>query len=478
MYFLAKLQPNLKEPGDFFTVSEKKRQIDQFYAQRQHIPLCIDHCNAPPVAGFVVPERDRIGRVVDLLTNRQGDLLVKLVLDQSHEAYARINKSIALDHQKWGVSVWIDTIDSGTRQQGVYKQLTHVALTTDPYFAKHNTFLHKWQLQEAPLDRIIARELYAAGEGDSYAHPSLVDKLKAVADFDSRQRIRHGGPLNTVTVTPPAMDQQETQQSSATDEQSMEHEEERGDELEPPMKRRRLENDAQGQQQKQAVGMAGGLPSLESINMSDPRAVKEAKRLYDTHLDKSEVPLHRQDRDFRKIYDKLDDVDAEHNKTFQKHLTNLRTGYGYDDQPDLTNEFVPTQTFLTFAAANSMLGEANEKKIKEKDSIIRRKDEELKHLRSLVPSESSSAKAVGFADKASAATTPRQSTGSVDLGALDNDKSKSSRTLNSTYYKNMYQEPVKKNPYARSGTVVDEKYLPLYHDLVPAFQAKVSQRFS
>lgn len=179
-YFVAPLHPDLVEArapgyrGGFFTRAEKERQIDAFYAERQEIPLCIDHCGAA-TCGFVVPERERIGRVVDLFNDARGRLMVKLKLDNRHAAYARIHRGMQLRGERWGVSVWIDRDARGN------KRLTHVALTTDPAFAALDTFLQSEAVEEWALDREIVRRHYRGrGHGQCYAAPAFEKRLAGI----------------------------------------------------------------------------------------------------------------------------------------------------------------------------------------------------------------------------------------------------------------------------------------------------------
>lgn len=183
MYFVATLHPNLVEDkGLFFTQTEKEKQIRDFYEKKQVIPLCIDHCGAD-TCGFIVPEKERIGYVVDLFNNKKGELMVKLRLDGSHPAYKLIHQGMQLRRERWGVSVWIEC-DYNTRLKQMNKSLTHVALTTDPLFAKHNTFLHQFSFDEHPLDRIIAQHYYDEQNPQCYASPQLKQKIKGMREIE------------------------------------------------------------------------------------------------------------------------------------------------------------------------------------------------------------------------------------------------------------------------------------------------------
>lgn len=191
-HFIATLHPDLEETrdksysGGFFTRDDKKRQILDFYQKKKHIPLCIDHCGAN-TCHFIVPEGERIGHVNDLFIGKNGDMMVKLELDKKHPAYVQISQGLHLKNEKWGVSVWIEH-NKRTRD----KQLTHVALTTDPYFASRNTFLHKFGYKEEHMDREIARCYYKDGDGESFASPELKKKLRGIARYTRVEATRSG----------------------------------------------------------------------------------------------------------------------------------------------------------------------------------------------------------------------------------------------------------------------------------------------
>jgi hypothetical protein len=185
-HFIATLHPDLEETrnknyrGGHFSLEEKKKQIRDFYGKKQHIPLCIDHCGAN-TCNFVVPEGERIGKVNDLFIGRNGDMMVKLELDKKHPAYVQISQGLHMKNEKWGVSVWIEH-NKRTRE----KQLTHVALTTDPYFAERNTFLHKFGFKEEHINNEIARQYYKEGDGECFASEELKKKLKSMCSLHSR----------------------------------------------------------------------------------------------------------------------------------------------------------------------------------------------------------------------------------------------------------------------------------------------------
>lgn len=181
MYWLAKLHPNLVnvKGGERYKKSlfanqrEKKRAILEFYANREVIPLCIDHCGAE-TCGFVVPQQERIGTVRDLFNNAPGEMVMVLHLDGAHPAFKQINRGLFMHKQRWGVSVWIDLYESGR------KKLTHVALTTDPHFARYGTWLDKWAVEEWAIDSEVARHHFQRDRGLCYAAPEFVKKMTGI----------------------------------------------------------------------------------------------------------------------------------------------------------------------------------------------------------------------------------------------------------------------------------------------------------
>lgn len=196
-YHLVKLHPQLLGDGRdghrdtlLQTREEKERVVRDFYDKRQHIPLCLDHCGATR-GGFVVPQEQRIGRVVDLFTDRHGQLLVKLHLSGGTPAFQQITRET---HQgvPWGVSVWLDVLRDRPGGTISEKRLTHVALTKDPYFARHNTFMRDWSPSESGIDALVHKMgLYEEGAGECFAGEPFKAKLKGGYDFDSIRASPH-----------------------------------------------------------------------------------------------------------------------------------------------------------------------------------------------------------------------------------------------------------------------------------------------
>lgn len=176
MFHFATLQPDVVQDTEighaFFSQADREKQIRDFYAEDQDIPLNLNH-DGCDVMGRVVVPMARCGRVLDLLQGRDGALLVKMQLYTRHKAYAEIANDLMDRRNKWGVSVFIDA----TPRE---KRLVHVALTKTPLLAAYNTFIHLSAWDEAVLDREIAHRFYAEGDGRCFAVAAYKTKLRGM----------------------------------------------------------------------------------------------------------------------------------------------------------------------------------------------------------------------------------------------------------------------------------------------------------
>lgn len=278
-YHLAKLHPNLVDDRDaanhqglLLTREEKERVVNDFYTRKQHIPLCVDHCNATR-GGFVVPEHERIGQVLDLFNDKHGQMLVKFKLDGEHPSFKPLIQGMHSQKEQWGVSVWVDVARQGGPGGPITgKNLTHVALTRDPYFAHHNTFMRDWSDTESGIDRLIAKKhLFTEGDGECFASQSLKDKLKGVCILNHsfalpihQQRLNHTGIGQQTKM----MDVETTKPITQTTPQD----ENDGDAV---LKKQRLANDAQGQARQQS-SVVEQLPTFDDVDMEDAIQVNKA----------------------------------------------------------------------------------------------------------------------------------------------------------------------------------------------------------
>ncbi len=187
MYFLCTLQADLEETrkdnyiGEWMTREEKKEAILKFYKQKQHIPLSIDHTTAKEY-GAAIPMSKRVGRVLDLFNDKDGDLIAKCVIDKDSKAIHRLNNGSYVNGEKWGVSVRIDWCIIPGSKAGetarIDKILTHVALTQTPYLADEGSYVHHWSTNEKAVDNAIRREYYEEGNGYCFAAPELLQKIQ------------------------------------------------------------------------------------------------------------------------------------------------------------------------------------------------------------------------------------------------------------------------------------------------------------
>jgi len=186
MYFIAKLHPRLVETqtdgykGKWLTKREKQREIKRFYEKNLQIPLNIGHFDCDRF-GFVSPLRSNnvnIGRVIDMFNDKNGELVIKALLYNTHPAYKQINQGVYLSGEKWGVSIWLNLMyENGFDSGPTTKCITHVALTTDPYFASEGTYIYHWGLSEAAVDKTIHELYYDEKNSNCYAMPQLIEKL-------------------------------------------------------------------------------------------------------------------------------------------------------------------------------------------------------------------------------------------------------------------------------------------------------------
>lgn len=185
IYFLCTLQCNLEETrekdyvGGWFTVDEKKALVASRQKNNQPIAISFDH-TADKTYGSFIPKQERVGHVMDLFVDRDGDLIAKCVVDDENGAVRRLTKGTYVDGEKWGVSVRIDwSMPYGTAGGRIDKVLTHVALTTTPYLSD-TSYIHHWSPSERAVDRLIGREYFKEGDGHCYAAGALLENLRSL----------------------------------------------------------------------------------------------------------------------------------------------------------------------------------------------------------------------------------------------------------------------------------------------------------
>lgn len=194
MYLVAKLHPKVaayesaEYQGDYLSVKDQERVIRDFYEQERDVPLCKDHMGTDST-GFVRYD-DRIGRVVDLFTNKDHELMVKCQLYPEHNAYNEVNRSIFNEGKKWGVSVGLANLKDPHNGTVLEKNLVHVALTMDPAFGSQNSYLFDWGLFEDDVDRKIAQKYVGNGYASDVfrkkmANAAATGKIECVLFFVS-----------------------------------------------------------------------------------------------------------------------------------------------------------------------------------------------------------------------------------------------------------------------------------------------------
>lgn len=183
MYFLATLHPALEETkkegynGKWLTLKEKKAVIDDFYAAQRALPLRMEHGEL--AYGNTVPPEERVGKVMDLFLDKVGNIVAKCHLTEK-EAVQQVGSDGVKKKAKWGVSVWLDLYYPRGEQGPCEKKLTHVAMTTDPWFAEHHTYIHHWAVSEKGIDAQLAQDYYREGDGECYVKGPLTEKLKGI----------------------------------------------------------------------------------------------------------------------------------------------------------------------------------------------------------------------------------------------------------------------------------------------------------
>jgi hypothetical protein len=299
-YYLVKLHPNLVDDrlphhsGLYRERAEKENCVKGFYDKTRHIPLCVDHCNNT-TPGFVVPDSERIGHIVDMFIDRQGQVITKLYLKPDHPEFKRITQSMIKDKQAWGASVAIDVAREGGPQGRIMsKELTHVALTTDPYFAQHNTFIRDFAPEghEKALDRFVANNLYKENDGECFTGQAYGAKLKEMTHFE---HIACNRTLNTPS------DETHTRMSNDTN-PSVPSAQPPPQQQQPPQtdadfveKRQRLDNDTQGQTQARRQAVMPVLAEFDAENteqvQSTLKSLNDWLRVSGLGIDEAPVEL-------------------------------------------------------------------------------------------------------------------------------------------------------------------------------------------
>jgi hypothetical protein len=158
MYFISKPQPIIPSENKtlnelFLNDSQKKETILKFAKikkQGKILPICVDHAGGDQY-GFIVPKDKIVGKVNDLILNKNGELIASSELFKNTISKTLVQDMMLNNKIKWGVSVWID-IDSKNNK----KALTHLAITKDPGLGQYGSYIYQFSHDKD----IIDRELY------------------------------------------------------------------------------------------------------------------------------------------------------------------------------------------------------------------------------------------------------------------------------------------------------------------------------
>ncbi len=181
-YFIAKAHPSLSETeekdyiGPWFNRNDKIRQVDRLYEKNPlEIPMGLDHRDADKFG--LIKENDILGRVIDLFMNKDQELMVKFeIFDDHHEKYKELNQQLCYNKNlRWGVSVGI--MITRNEDGSPFRNLAHMALTTDPYFADYNTYIFHWHTNEDILNATINRSFLKDAD---YATEPFREKIKGI----------------------------------------------------------------------------------------------------------------------------------------------------------------------------------------------------------------------------------------------------------------------------------------------------------
>ncbi len=191
MYLLAKLHPHLEKTeeenyvGPWLSRKAKEEIITRFYKEKKCIPLCIDHRDRDRL-GYIKHE-NVVGRVCDLFIDKNDELIMKCEVESApeHKGYQEIVNGMFMKREKWGVSVGLVKMSDPSTGNVVSRNLVHVALTTDPGFARHGTFITKWALSDDAINRVITRDYMNDREALNkvYAVGPLQEKLQGIVNI-------------------------------------------------------------------------------------------------------------------------------------------------------------------------------------------------------------------------------------------------------------------------------------------------------
>ena len=200
MYFLGTIHPEIEETkqdnykGIWLTLDEKQQVINDFYVdidKKNIIPLTITHKSREELGSVILP-KDRVGKVLDLLLDKDGNLIAKCKLNnRDSDVYKDFKYGKTQEERKWGLSLRIDaTLLKGTASGGdaVIKRITHIAFTRTPYLSDGNTYVHHCAETEELIDKTISRHYYKENNGHCFIslHSPLKRKIMEIEKEEER----------------------------------------------------------------------------------------------------------------------------------------------------------------------------------------------------------------------------------------------------------------------------------------------------
>lgn len=191
---LIQLHPKYVDEGPaheslFWNREEKHAIVDAFGNNTHPTVYVVDkHAggeqtyDAPNADGyFEIPLKQRLGRVVDAMCDKDGNLHGQFELFYENQRAREIMKEIE-SGKKYGLSVGVNTAVIPGHGRVVEKRFQHLGLTMDPEYGDpndpgHTTWIHQGRITYDSIDDIIDKH-YLSREG-MYASKRTRDRIAA-----------------------------------------------------------------------------------------------------------------------------------------------------------------------------------------------------------------------------------------------------------------------------------------------------------